>query len=315
MKHRNTLLICLIIPFLWTCEEPLDINFPREEPQIIVQSNFSENNALRVIVLQTEEFTSDVYSQFVPNALVRVFDGDTFLETLKLITEIDGEEIDPYYETEVFTPQVGVLYRIEVKVPGFDVVYATSAIPIAADVGEISFSNDFDIIQGGFKSISFEVGVPFDDPAGVANYYHIIFIQELTDYRIFPPNDTIRESTTLIDPANMFIEPGNEDIPMIEFTDRRSFLITDEFFDGHQISIPFSGNFIYNPNKHLLEPFKVEFRTVTKDYYLYHESFAKNNRTGNDPFSGPVVIHNNITGGGGLFSGFNSKTIEFKISN
>lgn len=319
MQLRNTLLIFLIIPFLWTCEEPLDINIPREEQQIIVQSNFSENNALRVVVLKTEEFKSDIYSQLVRNALVRVFDGDTFLETLKLISEIDGELIDPYYESENFKPQVGVAYTIEVKVPDFEAVYATSAIPVAADVGEISFSNDSETIQGGLKSVHFEIGVPFDDPIGVENYYHIIFIQELTDYRINPlldpPNDTIRESTSLIDPENMVIEPANEDVPMIEFTDRRSFLIKDEFFDGDQISIPFSGSFIYNPNKHLLEPFKIEFRTVTRDYYLYHESFAKNSRTGNDPFSGPVVIHNNITGGGGLFSGYHSKIMEFKISN
>ena len=319
MKLRNTLLIILIIPFLWTCEEPLDINIPREEQKIIVQSNFTENNALRVVVLRTEEFKSEFLSQLERNALVKVFDGDNFLETLKLVTEVDGELIDPYYESEVFKPQVGVAYTIEVKVPNFDVVYATSAIPVAADVGEIIFTNGTEELQGGLTSVNFDIGVPFDDPEGVENYYHIIFIQELTDYRINPlfdpPNDTIRENTSLIDPANMTIEPGNEDVPMIEFTDRRSFLITDEFFDGQQISIPFMGSFIYNPNKHLLEPFKIEFRTVTRDYYLYHESFAKNSRTGNDPFSGPVVIHNNITGGGGLFSGYNSKIMEFKISN
>lgn len=315
MKPFNTLLILSLGFIFWTCEQPLDITIERPEPQIVVQSNFVESNVLQVVVQRTEEFSSNFFTSIITNALVQVFDGENFIETLELVQEVDDESIPPFYQSVFFTPQIGVSYTIRVEVPGFEPIFATSAIPQGANVGNVSFSNQAESIEGGFESINFEIGMSFDDPKDIENFYHILFIQEVTNYRINLQGDTIRENTSIIDQNNITIDPVNNDVSMIKFTDNRSFLIKDEFFDGQQISIPFKGSFVYDPNKHLLEPFKVEFRTVTKDYYLYHTSFAKNSRTGGDPFSGPVVIHNNIKGGSGLFSGYDTTITEFNITN
>jgi hypothetical protein len=315
MKLIYKLLVVLLGVSFWTCEQPLDINIDRADPQIIVQSNFSENHVLQVVVQKTEEFSSNFFTTIITNAVVQVYDGETFIETLELIQVLDDESIPPYYQSVFFTPSVGIAYTIKVEVPGFESIFATSAIPMGANLGDVSFNNQTESIEGGLESISFEVGMGFDDPKGIANYYHILFIQEVTAYQINLQGDTILENTTIIDPQNLQIDPINGDITMIKFTDNRSFLINDEFFDGQQISIPFKGKFIYDPNKFILKPFKVEFRTVTRDYYLYHTSFAKNSQSGSDPFSGPVVIHNNVKGGSGLFSGYDTTITEFDITN
>ena len=48
----------------------------------------------------------------------------------------------------------------------------------------------------------------------------------------------------------------------------------------------------------------VELRTITKEYYKYHSSLARQLIVRQDPFAEPVTIFNNIEGGYGNFSGF-----------
>lgn len=315
MLPRYTLLIVSAVLLFGACEQPLDITIEREAPNIVIQSNFSENHVLQVVVQKEERFSSNVFTQIVTDATVKVFNGDQFLETLEIVYTQNNESVPPYYQSVFFKPVVGISYTIQVEVPGYDPIFATSLIPQAANLGDISFNNQAESLEGGLESINFEIGISFDDPADVDNYYHIIFIQEVTNYTINSNGDTILGKTELINPEDLFVDPLNGNIAMIKFTDERSFLLKDDAFDGQQISIPFKGSFFFRPGSQILQPFKVDFRTVTEDYYLYHTSFAKNSRTGGDPFSGPVVIHDNIKGGSGLFSGYNSNITSFDITN
>ena len=322
MKFCNTLFIGFFLSTLIfsSCEEPLILSVGDHESKIIVQGSFTDNLVLKVRVQRTNDPDgSEAHQTFIDFASVEVYHEETLIEKLKLDTfdaVYNGIAVTgPEYTTVNLIPEVGIYYTIVVKVPGYDEVRSTSFIPDKIPLENISFNNTIDDVGGGVNEVDFEINLEFDDPANENNYYHIIFIQEKTQYKISPSGDTIPVYSDLVQAGNFEVNPKYDNSAILKFSDDRSFLIHDDSFDGQKITIPFIGYIHYNSNQHLLEPFKVEFRTVTEDYYKFHKDIANNLSFGADPNSGPGIIHNNIKGGYGNFSGYSSTIIQFQIGD
>lgn len=262
---------------------------------------------------------SEPLRNFISTAVVKVYQDSNLIEMLEGETfEADYQDVTiiaPRYTTVDFTPQTGIPYTIVVQVPNFEEVRATSMIPINIPLDSISFQNTIDDVGGGINQVDFEVNIEFDDPVQEDNYYHIIFIQEKTEFNLTPDGQIEPIYTDLVLPGNFQVNPKYSNNSIIKFSDQRSFLIADNLLNGQKFTIPFEGYITYDANSHVLEPFKVEFRTVTEDYYKYLKGIAQNLQFGSDPNSGPGSIHNNIRGGYGNFSGYNSVITTFDIGN
>ncbi|MBR9921944.1 MAG: DUF4249 domain-containing protein [Bacteroidetes bacterium] len=291
---------------LGACEDPVDLGIELNQPKLVVISNFSDLDTLEVVVSEGQSALDDGSVNYISNAKVDIYRGDDYLESLEYIP-IDDDIFPSYYRSKFLVPEVGEIYTIEVSAPGYDTVRAINAIPESADLDSNSLFLTQEIVPQDltFNKVNFQVDLSIDDIPNVDNYYHLSFYQEGFDYKIDTMGDTIRQSFFSLPLA---VEELGGDVPLVPYIDRRGVLMSDENMDGEApVVLSLEGSFLYRSNDQLLGEFIVELRTVSREYYLYHTSLARQYQSNLDPFSDPVIIFNNIENGCGIFAGFISR--------
>lgn len=132
------------------------------------------------------------------------------------------------------------------------------------------------------------------DPAAEANYYDIrLYLEGKIEY-----TNTEGEIVTKV----YFVE-----YPLINLDYSFASLLTDDTkFNGLQYAIQFNLPFylFFSPigNMHIV------LTTLNSDRYKYMQTANLQNTSKHDPFAQPVIIHNNIENGVGVFAGF-SKSV------
>ena len=314
----RTLIFCFISLTLFnSCEEVIETNIDNVTNEMVMSSNFTADHELEVVVTSTKAFASN--SNVIPvivGAEVRVYQGNQFIEQLELFEPEPDSGLPPYYRSIDFIPQVGVLYTIKVNAVGFEPIEATNFIPVGAELDSVGYNNSIDVKGAVNAEITFDVDLNFRDVTGVQNYYHLLFYQELDEYRINNNNgihDTIR--TPSVENAVLSISLLNSNISFTRFVDDQSILLRDDTFDGESMTLNIAGSYTINLNKHLPGRFVVEMRTVSEDYYLYYTTLANQNQSNNDPLAEVVPIFDNIQNGSGIFAGYSTTTTIFESTN
>ena len=306
MSTKLSTLALLFLPLLG-CVEEIDLELPEVAPQLVVLSNFTTDQELQVSVSRTRSAVSDEVGTFLyyTDADVRLWHGLDEIDRLEVVFPED-ETQPPYYVTDGFEPLVGVLYTIRVNVAGFEEVVATSMIPRPVAIDAVGLSTKISGTGTEDESeLQFEVQVRFTDPPGERNYYHLRFFQELTRYRI-EGNDTIVNPATTV--RRLLQVRGLSDrLPYLTSEDGRGVLIQDDGLDGLVSEFVFSGLLRFNSQLYLPGNFVVELRSVSKEYYDFHASVARQLNT-NGPFSTGLDLNDNIDNGVGSFAGFSTNT-------
>lgn len=309
-NYHRFIFFFFALGFLSSCEDVVD--FPGEErQQLVVFSNFSDQNGLEVLVYKTKSVLSNTATEFVNDAEVSVYADDELLEVLEFVPSVDGKS-PPFFRTQNLQPEVAKLYTIKVAALGFETITATNSIPKAVPIDSVYFDNTVDENADSESEIKFNVAVTLRDPADVDNFYHLKFYQEFTPYVIGTNGDTIKGATSLSPPLE--IHPLDLNSPVFKYELDQSFLLDDTQFNGSSVTLSFKGNYRFNPRKQLVGKFLVELRTVSEAYYLYHYTLSKQKQD-SGPLSDGVVIYNNIENGVGNFSGFASAFNASKLGN
>ena len=308
----STPLALFSLLLLFGCVEEVELDLPELAPQLVVLSNFTTDQELQVSVASTRSAVSDAVEPFIyyTEADVRLWNGLDELEVLELVFP-ETPESTPYYRAKGFVPQVGVRYTVKVNVEGFDEVTATSEIPAPVSITAVSL--DTDIRQGRTQDMSeldFRVRVSFADPAGEANYYHLRFFQELARYRIEGPDTIVNLATTQRRP--LAVSSLSDALPFLTYADQLGILIRDDVLDGLLSEFAFEGSLTFNSQLYLPTNFVVELRSISKEYYDFHASVARQGQS-NGPFSSGIDLADNIGGGVGNFGGFSSSTSTLVI--
>lgn len=294
------LFILFMLFFAATCERPLDLGIEEPEPRLVVVSNFTNDKALEVIVSQTRSILSSEQTQYVLDAEVNLFEGGDFIETLDLVPAVG--KLAPYYTTRSFQPEVNVVYNIKVQAPGFDPVMAQSSIPGIIDI------NDFDIgnlvvsaTNEGNQLYSYDVFLSFDDPVEENNYYHLKFFQQIINYINIEGNTILLDSYL----QQIAFSSSTDNNFVLAYFDG-GVLFEDGPLNGKTIAYSFPLQVQIEPNSEILGKIFVELRTVSEEYYLYHNSLSRQQSDPNLPFNEPVIVYNNINNGRGIFAGYST---------
>jgi hypothetical protein len=310
--HIKFLLLAIASFQFFACENVIDLPTD-DEPELFVFSNFSDQNSLQVFVSKSRSIQSDSPKEFVNNAVVNVYAGGKLIEQLTYFPGDSSSNKIPYYQSLNLVPEFDKEYTIEVIVDGFETITATNSIPTPVNIEDVSFTPQLSSGKGHQVVVNFVASVSLRDPLGIENYYHLKFYQELVPFTVVAAEDTLKGASYYINPSNVEkVDPAN--ISLIKYSNDQSYLLKDTYFDGKYITLNFKGKFTFDETESKPERFMIELRTVSKAYYLYHESLNWQIQENGNPGEGDVVF-NNIDNGVGNFSGFASKYNTFKLTD
>ncbi len=314
MRNYSLFIVLCTSVCLVSCEKEIEYNFNKKE-KIVVFSQFTDNNALDVLVYKTGSYETNGTNEFVTDATVMVFSKGEFLEALDLVPANDASNAPPFYRSKELKPEIGKVYVIKVSVPGFDPVTAENSIPVAVPIQSVQFNSNQNEDPENDKEtvLDFNVSVTIQDPQEVRNYYHLIFYQKLIPYTVTSSGDTIRGEVSYAKPQTLF--PSDPNLPLIKNFDNRGFLAEDKTFNGQRMVFGAYGSYIYDPGKFIAGDFLVELRTVSEAYFYHYSTLTLQDGMGNNPFAEGVVIYDNIENGLGIFAGYSSSVNTFHLNN
>ncbi len=282
----------------WTtmsCEHDFDIDVPRATKNVVL-SNFSPDNALKVYVSSTVpvgEVDTELL-KYPTDAKVALTEDGVLIGNLTLVEDIINER--PYYRSDLKV-QAGLLYEIEVSVNGKPISTARNLVPKdLADVNVqlISLVEKADPNYPEMVTVTARVRVEIEDYSTKGFYYHVngsAYGEWLTDLKVVNNVDHLR----ILHEDGILVRLPDED--------------SSPKFINLELKFP------YYPNSETREPFQIEIRNCSEDYYLFHRSVGEQEVSNfRDGFlsTQSVQIHNNINNGVGNFSSFNSR--EFDVN-
>ncbi|MFK7932972.1 MAG: hypothetical protein AB8G22_05640, partial [Saprospiraceae bacterium] len=113
---------------LFSCEKAVDFSIPTAEQRLVIISNFSSTEPLRVTITRSEPILSDDTSFVaISNAEVGIYQDDVLLEKLNFVPLPPPEGL--FFQTNNFQPKVNIPYELRVRAPGLPMVRATSTLP------------------------------------------------------------------------------------------------------------------------------------------------------------------------------------------
>lgn len=242
---------------------------PKVDPQLIVYSFLSpeEENILVEVRRTMPIFSgSQTGNDTVVNATVKIIQGSTE----QLIPHAGKGQYILQQSNFPLTP--GQTYRIEVATPSGELVKGSTTIPMSVvgmDSVNLSeqrgpFGFDVDLLQMKWT----------DNPA------------ERNFYQVYTANTPFFEDTTNIPPSD-FLEIDNQ-------------VISDELARNNTMTISvqtFWASEVGDTTK-----IDVVLANTDEAYYRYHA--LRLNYAGNNPFSEPTVMYNNVTGGVGVVASY-----------
>ncbi len=304
----HILILFAILCLAATCERDVDLDIDIPPPKIVVISNFTNDQLIEVAVSQSKSVLIEEPSQPLENAIVEVFEVTNFQESLEFVPKTN--ELLPFYRSVNFQPKVETLYTLKVEAPGFDPVIAESSIPRPVNIND-AYIQDTEVTistEEEIQTTSFQMTMNFLDPLGEGNYYHLNFIQEIHSYHLSEGDTIISKS----DYEKVNFDRTSDSNFFIAYFDG-GVLFRDAEFNGKAIAYSFPYSVYINTQKELLGKFIVELRTVSKDYFLYHNSLSRQVGAQEVPFAEPVSVYNNIENGLGIFAGYSISTDSISL--
>ncbi|GEM_PF-817776 len=311
MIRIGTLLtLVTLVSIASTCEQDISLELPSSPEQLVVLCNFTPNEPFQVVVSRSHTLLDAPHSpNYVPDAEVRIFNGNTLLANLNQWVESEKPDVASYYTNTSFIPQVGQPYTIKVRTKGMPPVQATDAIPLPVPLQEVrivNFSSQASDLQG-IDRFKFSIRLQLHDPPGQENFYHINVYQKVHAFLLINNgHDTLWSPPQLVRTgiANSDWQDG------IFSTVDKGLLFSDKQYDGDIISMKLNIDFFLSiptsPYSYVLGDVYIELRSTSHAYYLYHSTLSRQQENLNKPFSEPVAIYNNIQGGLGNFSGYST---------
>ncbi len=284
-----------------TCERPVELPFDIPDPRLVVVCNFTGDSFFLVQVSKSRSALDQSPEEYIANAKVDIYQGDTFIETLELVPRGGGIRT-PYYITRELIPKQGVIYTIRVEAPGFETVMAQSSMPEATEI--ISF-NLSDIVSGptenGDLRYDYNAVISFADLPEEVNYYHLNLYQQLLAFELVEGDTNLIDSTIQ---AVVFSNSINNNFLLAYF--KGGILFEDKAFQSNRIVIPVAVQI--NPESQLIGKVYAELRTVSDEYYKFHQTLNQQQNNPGGTFTEPVIVFNNIENGHGIFAGYNAST-------
>lgn len=266
-------------------EATVDIDLPPHEPALAVTAQFAAGDTtLRIYVTHSQGILDQNNATPIADADVEIFkDGNSLGKAAYYSDKLYKLSLPQPLSSDPAT------YELKVSAPGFDPVQASQLMPNPVPISNATYEVDGAVDDDGTRVD--ELIIEFEDPAGVENYYAAYA------YVVFDDQYTEELSLGVLDPIT---EDGIDD-----------FLLKDVTFDGKRYEWRFKAYRFFE----LTDDVKmyVVLRSITADQYFFSRSVSLSYDADDNPFAEPVIIHNNIDGGYGIFTleAVSEKEIQF----
>jgi len=304
MKISNQFFKYLVLGFLVTnfyaCkegafEQVVEIDIPEHEPKIALSMEINQGDEqLNTFVSRSSSINDIIETPILEDITINVFKNETMLTEMVFdsTTRAYLANVDPI-------PNDEATYRIEVISPEFGTATAEQTMPSQVSISNLEYEEDGTIDSYGERVN--ELSFMIDDPEAERNYYSI---------KLFSFFKYIQDTSTL---QIQNIYPYSLD-PLLEYAQNGELILSDDSFNGtdHRVTLNIEKYYLEVQDKEELVLF-VEFKNISRDNYLYKRTLDIYWSSVDNPFAEPVVVHNNIENGFGIFRTAAVYTEEIKI--
>jgi hypothetical protein len=272
---KETIYILFIIFLLFSCETIVNVNLPKHNPKIVVNSINSPEFPWVVDLSLSKGILESGDIKMLSGAKVGIYENG---ESIALLKEIKNG----LYAAVDKMPKVGIDYQLKVSAKGFKPVSADCHIPKVVTINDVTTN----VLQSDERK-ELEFIISFADPPKTDNYYS--FSVYANGYAVyFSSNDLVFQ-----DEENSF-----------EFSGRRfsgyKAIFDDSVLKGCTYSLKIYIDLDNKGNK-----YEIVLSSLSKEYYLYLITRRTQAENEDNPFAEPVMVFNNINGGFGIFTGYN----------
>jgi len=294
----------LLAVILISCETPVDIDIPEQDPQIVIEGRIETGMPPVVIVSKTRGFFEPTSAEDIANSYVD--NAEVFVNGAQL-TRVCTDEIPPDLE-DVVSELIGILPE---------------------DLDDVRICTYIGIEEAllGQENTTYNLSVIVDETELTATT-HIP--------RIHPPDSVwfrlwanspqygyifanVTDPDTLNNAYRVFtkrIGPNNNDNPVDELyypPFQSAFL--DEFFNGETVEVGFVRGMPPNSNRpvdlgeetgffEIGDRIVLKFTNITEPTYDFFLTFEAQQGTNGSPFASPSNVISNINGGLGIWAGY-----------
>ncbi len=293
---KNKLVFLLIISFFIACQKEIEVEYPKLESKLVINSLFTPDSLFKVRVTKSSGMNNTL-DDIVQDAACEIWSNNQLLETLRYTK-------NGFYISELLKPDVGKSYTIKVSHPNFKMATATSYVPTKTSFSIIDTVN-FEEVDYLNETCFFGTTLQFDEEKQQDNFYEIIVKdikyknrkKENLDYeryvRRYKSKDIIIQNEEIIE-----YNPNT-----IIFSDKK---ITKQTCD---LKFSFELGVLYTYPKGIYRHNAVVyFVSASQDYYKYKKHLIKHkaNQQSNiwNGAGDPVVMFTNVENGYGIFAGY-----------
>ena len=248
--------ILLIIVF--SCNKVVQVTLPLYESEITLEMYLEKGHQLKCLLSESLAYTDSSINKPLDSALVIFSDGtNSYTLQNKVLQDWETGRVYNYFNPRILTPDMTKTYSITITDKHNRKVTATthflSAITAIDNVVAKQSVNNPD---------SFSLGIIFNDPSKIDNYYRLLVAKKLTDFNA-----------------------GQTDL-----------LLNDIGFNGQSYS------FFSEPEYARGDSVTIRLYSLQKEYYDYIKSAEDARSSNFSPFVQPAWIKSNVTGGLGIFT-------------
>ena len=285
MKPPHILSLFLLLITASSCGEGffnqiVEIDIPEHEPVLAVSAHFqTQDTTLTVFVSRSAGILDPVLLDTVSieGASVVVLRDGAAWQTLPDVGQgFFRTNLGNQLGTDIYT------YSLRVTAPGYEPVEAHQTMPKQVKIIEADYKAEGGVSPGGDKVNT--LSVAFQDPAGEGNYYLVEAFVVVSD--------------TLLGDYTYSLYLESEDV-LVEYHNG-GLIFQDGPIDGKKYTL--KAYFSDNVHEFSGSALTVRLRSVSRDRYLFLRTLDLYGNAQGNPFAEPVVVHDNIENGVGIFS-------------
>jgi hypothetical protein len=264
-------------------ESTITIPLPNPDPALAVTCFITDKSEL----IQSAVFLDTIKSPLkfsgtnegVTGANVRIYRNDSLLP----ITYI--EERGLYIFNEDISLYPGSKIRLEAEYKNFKKAVSEVVVPKSPII-----SKAIQRVADPFQSLKSIVSL-VDNPSEENFYFIKIAERDTNGINYFDSSFELENEANEGDPISGESEPRNF------FPFSNGYIFSDGFFSGKTIDLKIDHRLLTNRKF----DYVIDVYSITKDYYFHELSKYRKRQTGENPFSEPVILSENIKNGHGGF--------------
>lgn len=287
--------VCLVLLLSTACIKEVELNHQPLPEKVVVNGIICPDSAFSIRVSLSHGMKE--HKKLIDNATISVFENGIFVYHIP-------NAGNGWYKT-FSSPSEGKKYKIEVSVPGFEMVHAETDIPVFPTIIDAWYEKAgvIDAPYTSGASYYATTTIIFQDDPAKNNYY-------LPGRRVNNTENFKETDESILTESDLNFEPN-------------FYYFSDALFQGQKKTLILNGGGYISQmmgNLYYQQDYKHLFCIVSEEYFkgikswTIHKYNQNSDTSVNDPLTllflgDPVEMYSNVVGGYGVFAGYNFKYI------